>query len=270
MATVTINQAGNRDDIAASYEGCTGNVAIWGDGPNPNSTTQTYLTVFDWNFKGTHYLWETTLIFDGVTLPAGATIIDATLTFNVYSSSTAKAIIINAIDEDDPSSLKTYAQYAAANITTAEVGWTIPSQSDGDNVNRTSGNIKDIIQELVDRGGWASGQAMQLVLRNASAQIHDSECAYAGGNILYINFDDVSNISLYVEYQTYEDSGLRVYDGSAVKKIAALTLEGTHQARFYDGSAIKGIPLVDPAAGDAIAKLRVYDGSNVKCFAEYT
>ena len=67
-----------------------------------------------------------------------------------------------------------------------------------------------------------------------------------------------------------QDSGIRIYDGAAVRKVAASATLGTEKVRVYSGSEVLGLPLVDPADGSAITCVRIYDGSAVKCLKEYT
>lgn len=69
-----------------------------------------------------------------------------------------------------------------------------------------------------------------------------------------------------ISYTTYQDVGIRLYNGTSVVKIGAQELDG-HKLRFYDGSTTYGIPLLDTSDGDA-SPVRIYDGSNVKALPE--
>ncbi len=102
------------------------------------------------------------LRWDNVTVPAGSTITSAYITLAIWydSSSVTVKNLIKGIDEDDT------AGYAGGDATgrattTATVAWN-PSSTWTDDVDQTSGDIKSIIQEIVDRAGWASGNAIGI------------------------------------------------------------------------------------------------------------
>lgn len=101
--------------------------------------------------------------FTNVTIPQGATIEDGTkliLRCKVSGSGTVCNARISAEDVDDA---PTFADNAAAfdtrraNRTIAGVDWdAIPAWTAGEDYN--SPEIKTVIQEIVDREGWVSGQ----------------------------------------------------------------------------------------------------------------
>ena len=102
--------------------------------------------------------------FDNVTIPSGATINNAYL--QVYADSDGTGIArlkVYGVDEDDAAAPTSEAEYNADPQTTASVDW------DGAWTQDTweqSPNISTVIQEIVDRGGWASGNAMVLQLED--------------------------------------------------------------------------------------------------------
>lgn len=111
--------------------------------------------------------------FTGVTIPQGATISAAYLTFrcnNAYSSTTVNSKIIGE-GVDNAATWSTLDDYKArrgspvgtgdGNKTTAQVAWdNIPAWTLGTSYN--SPEIKTIIQEIISRPGWASGHALAL------------------------------------------------------------------------------------------------------------
>ncbi len=101
--------------------------------------------------------------FTSVTVPVGATIDVAY--FSAYFVSHAKDgtgvhTDLHLEDEDDPGFITSEADGDARVTTTAKTAW--------DDVNGAaavvqSDSVVDVVQEIVDRGGWNSGQAMQLL-----------------------------------------------------------------------------------------------------------
>jgi len=61
----------------------------------------------------------------------------------------------------------------------------------------------------------------------------------------------------------FQDSGLRIYDGTDIIKIAAEIGTPTSPLRIYNGSDILGISLVDPSDPDA-SKIRIKTSSGIK------
>lgn len=107
------------------------------------------------------------LRFLNVTIPAGSAIHTATLTVTVASASYDDPdVTIWANDVDDAATFTT----GAANIsgraaTTATVTWTASGIGAGA---RTSPSLVAVIQEVIDRGGWASGNDVALILKGNS------------------------------------------------------------------------------------------------------
>lgn len=93
---------------------------------------------------------------------------------HAYGSSNSNNVTVKGIDEDNTAEFPsdgTSADPGSRVKTTATVsGWTIPGTRD---VLSTSPDIKTIIQEIVDRPGWAGGNALGLVLDSSSAYSND-------------------------------------------------------------------------------------------------
>lgn len=100
--------------------------------------------------------------FLNIPIGQGFTINEAHLIFPDSSfSNTIVNSHIQGEDADDAAAFSTLADYDARVKTTALVAWdAIPSWSGGGE--RTSPDIKTVIQEIVDRVGWVSGQAMVI------------------------------------------------------------------------------------------------------------
>jgi len=67
----------------------------------------------------------------------------------------------------------------------------------------------------------------------------------------------------------YADSGLRIYDGTNIIKLAKYSDATTSAFRIFDGSSVIYLVLVDTTDANATG-LRIYDGTNVKAVAKYT
>ncbi len=103
------------------------------------------------------------LRFAGITIPQGTTIIDAFIDLRRHGTSTGQistTIVGQAVDDAAPMSgfFTTTPDISSRVPTTAFKDWDVPNFS-GQNV-IPSVDIKTIVQEIVDRPGWASGQAM--------------------------------------------------------------------------------------------------------------
>lgn len=104
--------------------------------------------------------------FQNVTIPKGATITTAYLTFkaNTYlSADTCKTRISAEAVNDAPTFADDAAAFdaRAANHTTAQVDWDAIGPWTAE-TNYNSPEIKTVIQEIVNRAGWASGNGLVI------------------------------------------------------------------------------------------------------------
>lgn len=113
--------------------------------------------------------------FDNLIIEQGATITSASLTATPFTANAAATVnvAINGVDADDPAAPSTYAAAEALTRTTATVAWSAVS-SFVLNSPVTSPDIATIIQEIVDRPGWASGNGLVIL-------VEDSGSTAAGG-----------------------------------------------------------------------------------------
>lgn len=137
--------------------------------------------------------------FTGVTIPPGATIESAYVQFTADEKhSGATSLLIRAHDTNDAGAF-TKAKHNLSNrpLTDAAVAWN-PVAWNTKNVatgKQRTPDLADVIQEIVDRPGWDSGNAIALVVTGSGTRTADS---YDGG----------ANKAprLHVEY-TYGDGG---------------------------------------------------------------
>src|SRR3972149_254864 len=133
-----------------------------------------------WSESGSHwwnvtsaYLWVgsgSVGFFRFLNLPMsqGATIDSAYLTVwtHDFSSSNSVNIRVRATAEDNAAAFPSTSQYSndpGTRTTAYTDGWTIPGTR---TVETTSPDIKNVIQEIVDRAGWSGGNAIAIALEN--------------------------------------------------------------------------------------------------------
>ena len=104
--------------------------------------------------------------FQNVSVPTGATITSAQLHLYAYYSATGNPALLNTKlgleDQDNPGAWVTGThEPRSATMTSAYVTWAPSSWAAGTWYD--SPNLKDSVQEVVDRAGWASGHAMAVL-----------------------------------------------------------------------------------------------------------
>jgi hypothetical protein len=137
----------------------------------------TFSTNFDLQFGSyTAGIYKSFFRFTGVTIPDGATINSAYLSF-YYSGKmgTPPACTLSAIDEANPSTITGYSDGNGRSLTTANISITGPESGTWWN----SGSIVAIIEELLASNSYASGAAMMfLVVGSGSGQNRSSQRSY--------------------------------------------------------------------------------------------
>lgn len=99
--------------------------------------------------------------YNTVNIPPGSTITSAWLTFPHTVDSTGLDPYPTTIDMEDSDSATlpvSYADVASRPRTTASVAWDIPTGGIGDE--SLSADFSAVLQEVVDRPGWASGNSL--------------------------------------------------------------------------------------------------------------
>jgi hypothetical protein len=115
------------------------------------------------------------LRFTGVTVPNGATIIDARVQFQAdKATSVPTNLSITGHASDDATAFTTTKyEVTARPRTSASVAWEPPAwlrRGDRDAAQRTS-NLAPVLQELVARPGWRSGNALSLIVEGAGERV---------------------------------------------------------------------------------------------------
>jgi hypothetical protein len=142
------------EKVAASSDDCT---------VNSNSATFTLLNVLYVNdFSGINFDWQSGMRFTSVPVPAGATIDSANITLRAANTIVTFNATSWAIEDvDDAATFTNWADFNGRSRFGA-VAWTPAAWASGNDY--TSPDLKTLVQQVVDRGGWASGQDMAFFL----------------------------------------------------------------------------------------------------------
>ena len=109
--------------------------------------------------------------FAGVTIAQGATIDVATLTFTARLSQSGATVnlTIQGEDADNATQVTSAADYNGRAKTTASVAWNAVAAWTAEST-YSPADLKTIIQEIINRGGWSSGNAVSIFVQdNASS-----------------------------------------------------------------------------------------------------
>lgn len=111
-------------------------------------------------------IWKNAIRFRNVTVPQGATITAAYITLRSGggNSNTLVRLDIKGNDEDDAVSPTDASEFDNLSEVSSSVSWQGLAAGDFSLVDTPS--ISDIIQDIVDRGGWSSGNAMQIMIND--------------------------------------------------------------------------------------------------------
>ena len=129
-----------------------------------------------------------------VTIPQGSIIITAHITFWGADFCTNEVTTVTIAGEDigDSTTFSTFEDFIARGLCTATVPWVIPPDTTGEPY--STPEIKDIIQEIINRGDWVSGNSLALFVNNNGSD------SYAQRNI--IDYGSIPELSplLHIEY----------------------------------------------------------------------
>jgi hypothetical protein len=135
------------------------------------------------------------LRFSGVNLPQGATITRTVLRVRSYQSwSNALHLKVSAEAADNPGSFVDASVQPSARVkTTARVDWDPAAWASG--AWYESPDLQVVIQEIVSRPGWASGNALVLLLADDGSATSVSRLIYA-----YTTSAPANGAELKIEY----------------------------------------------------------------------
>ena len=140
--------------------------------------------------------------FDGFAIPDGVTILNASIQFTAESGNTSGSPsnrIVGEAADDAPTFVEAQNNITNRTTTTASVIWNIPGwQNGGDSgAAQQTPDISAIIQEIVDRPGWTSGNALVLIFEPNSGDEKRLAWTYDGSQA------DAAELT--VEYVLYPD-----------------------------------------------------------------
>jgi len=151
----------NTWEVTTSSDDC---FRITGDG-NTFDKTGDYLYVAD--SSTSWYDYSSGMRFNSITIPKGSTINSAYLTLMARPTATVfPTTYIEGQASDNATTFSDANDYDARPRTSANVAWT-PTAWQTD-VFYNSTDIKTVIQEIIDRAGWASGNSLVLFWRDAA------------------------------------------------------------------------------------------------------
>ncbi len=107
--------------------------------------------------------------WDGVTIAPAATISAATANLYVSSGGTDIDATVGMDDSDDSLTFSSTDTPHDRTVTSATITW--DDGSLGSNAQNTSPDFTAVVQEIVDRGSWLSGNAMTLILAGNSGSV---------------------------------------------------------------------------------------------------
>ena len=200
--------------------------------------------------------------FDGVEIPQGATIARAWIQFTsaitIAGGGTAAAVVdIYGEDADDAAAFTT----GAANIssrtqTTATVEWSLPESSGASawtigyrGINQRTPDLATIVQEIVNRAGWAPGNAMAFTLRHdgvglGSRVLAAQDDAGYKEAVLYVDWTEavggIVQDGLVAEWRFDQGAGMTLTDYSGNGHDGTLGAGGAAPAWTAEGLSFDG------------------------------
>lgn len=172
MATLDRQVAASADDGYAYWDG-----SSWTFNLDPNSQSSGY-------YSSTSYKRGGGMRFTNITIPKGSTITSAYLTLTASADASVNTVNtkLRGEDADNPGQFSDYSDYSGRTRTTNQVEWnSIPAWTKDSEYD--SPDISSIIQEIIDREGWASGNALVIFWDDHDdLSTHTSNCrrnAYA-------------------------------------------------------------------------------------------
>lgn len=164
MTTITEVITNNIDDGYAEYEDYYSSGASC-QSVSTGDTTVRFYGRSDFGDQAQHWkTWRPYLRFETINVPQGATIQSAKiqLAFHSQINGTGQSVTIRGEDTDDASSAaSSCSSFGGATRTSASVTWSFASGMSAGTFYDTT-DISTIVQEIVDRTGWAANNDMQF------------------------------------------------------------------------------------------------------------
>ncbi len=220
------------------------------------------------------------LRFPGLAIPQGATINAAWVQFAVdEKSSGAAALVIDAAAADTTNSFKT-TRYSISSLprTSAKTNWAPPAWDlvgEAGAAQRTA-DLSPVIEEVVSRSGWVSGNAISLLVTGTGKRVAESwNGDAAAAPLLHVEFSGGTNAAPVVDagpdaVVTLPTSSVALDgtvsdDGLPENSQLSVTWShvggtGTGTVSFGDANAIDTTATFSADAGSYILRLTATDG----------
>lgn len=140
------------------------------------------------------------LRFQDISLPQGSVIVHAYIQFRAYrSDSAATSLTIAGVAEDNTEAFTTGASNVSNRPGTATVAWNNVAAWTGGS-HYTSPDIKDIVQAIVSRPGWQTGNAMGFKIQGAGTRVANAYDSGVGSPMLIIEAATACPNTVYYGY----------------------------------------------------------------------
>jgi hypothetical protein len=249
------------DPTTTLQVGASANDGYWGDKGNFLNNDP---TLYIGNFVG----YENRNLFfrvTGVTVPKNATISAAKIQYRANAAGTSTScntrIHLNAADNATAPTSNADAESKAT--TTAYIDWTIGTWASGTWYD--SPDIKTAVQEIVNRSGWASGNAMMILHKNNGsssssyrvASAYDNASIYAPKLVIeYTEGSPIINITVNAVVAT-STSALVNPSIQAIRNISISSVLATATSNAINPtvSAIKNVSIASPVSTSATSSI---------------
>jgi hypothetical protein len=201
--TATDSQLSSSDEIQVTVNGASGSaslnvrIATSSDDAEESATGSISLTSSDLElvFDGSNQVVG--LRFNGVTIPRGASIVNAYVQFQVdEAQSEATTLTIQGEASDNPATFSSASRnISTRSRTTAAVAWSPVAWStiDANGPDQRTPSLTALLQEIVNRPAWASGNAVVIIISGTG---HRTARAFdgvpAGAPLLHVDYTTVA------------------------------------------------------------------------------
>lgn len=169
------------------------------------------------------------LRFTNITIPQGATIESAILTLRSFGNFSTNTITcsIYCVDEDNHNGFSNTAGDRPNDTTktTAYASWTPTAWTTDTSYN--TADFTDAVQEVVDRVGWSSGNALSVIFTTVSTtNAHRAFDSYGLGEgtaaLLTINYTSAAGPANLKTYNTNATANIKTINTNAIANIKSL------------------------------------------------
>ena len=232
------------------------------DAEENSSTGEVYLESSDLELANDADYDTVGMRFRNLTIPQGAAITNAYIQFKVdETSSGSVSLTIHGQDIDDAATFSSSSNYniSGRTKTSASVAWSPPAWTSAGaaGVDQQTPDLTAIVQEIVNRSGWTSGNDMVMIITGTGTRTAESHDGDSSGAPL-----------LHVEYTTGgggddDDSGGGTITKIQLSTVGAATLGGL---AFQDEDIVEYCADIDTATLYLDGSADITDGNDINAF----